>query len=472
MSKNKGFSLIEIIVAIVLVAMLFLCVTFSFRSLLSLNILSSKRDQSINLASTILEELSTVRYSDIDDSFRFTFPDDFDLSETVYSLNKKDSNDGSVLILDNIKYGINSYQAVVDFTYGIDDKGVGAEINRYNFPKLSNFGGEDSIIVSTESEIDKFSVNDLGGYDYDTGGYKIQDGYLTYDEEILNNILDSHRNYCDKLYQEAKNTVLAYNETEEGQKNPKPLPNPDDYKTNVTVEKMKKENSQGYKLLKRTLVLDILNSGNSQLFFANLTYDFSIDESIRYMNYLKSIGDLGSAINSFIDVNDTYNYEVNIYNNFNITNLNNLVIVHTESDCALDYIVINNKTKNLQAGDKKFNLFIYDNSTKNEEKYVQGKKLDSSNITDLSGIKINQSFADKVITCYSNNTKDLAYLNGTGKVIIPDNYGVIGNKKEEVRMYRAIVTIKSNDFTNSVDKDGNINEVRKVYYSSSCNILD
>lgn len=460
-NSNKGFSLIEVIVSIVLISVLFICITFSFNAILSLDILSNKRDQSVNLTSTILEQLSIVEYSNIDENFKFKFPNDVDISEISYTLNRS-SEDNSVnsLYMDNIKCGLNSYNVTIDFEYGTKDSGVGAEINRYKMPKIKNFGGKDSIIICTESEINKFNVNDLGGYTFKDGGYKINDDYISYDMEILNNFYLSHINYCDKLYTKEYNRVVSYNM--EHPDSPLPLPSKDDYFTNVTAEKLRKQNiPSDIKLIDRKLVIDILNAGSYQTFNCKLVYTLDLDESVRYIDYLKNSGDISNKIDSFLG-DDKDSYEVDIYNNFNIENLNNLVIVHTDSLCSLDNISINNLTSNLQAGDKKFDLFLYDDTIKSESydgSYIQGEKLETTNETSLYKIEVNQDLAEKVITCHSNNDKDIGLLNGTGRVIIPDNFGAVGDKDNEIRCYKAVVTIKNSSNN-------------KIYHTSSCNILN
>ena len=85
--------------------------------------------------------------------------------------------------------------------------------------------------------------------------------------------------------------------------------------------------------------------------------------------------------------------------------------------------------------------------------------METTNETSLYKIEVNQDLAEKVITCHSNNDKDIGLLNGTGRVIIPDNFGAIGDKDNEIRCYKAIVTVKSSN--NS-----------KIYHTSSCNILN
>ena len=66
--NDKGFSLVEVLVSMVVVSLLLICLVSAFRATRQLNSVASKRDQAINIASSIMEKLKGTEYETIANS--------------------------------------------------------------------------------------------------------------------------------------------------------------------------------------------------------------------------------------------------------------------------------------------------------------------------------------------------------------------------------------------------------------------
>lgn len=66
--NDKGFSLVEVLVSMVVVSLLLICLVSAFRATRQLNSVASKRDQAINIASSLMEKLKGTEYETIADN--------------------------------------------------------------------------------------------------------------------------------------------------------------------------------------------------------------------------------------------------------------------------------------------------------------------------------------------------------------------------------------------------------------------
>ena len=112
--QNSGFTLVEVIVATVISSILFAGLIFAYRSLWSVNSLSLQKDQGVNLATTLIEELSTKRFSTLnEEELGINIPNSFDLSNSTTDI--INNADGSKkIIITNIAGKSFDYNAIID----------------------------------------------------------------------------------------------------------------------------------------------------------------------------------------------------------------------------------------------------------------------------------------------------------------------------------------------------------------------
>ena len=162
--KDDGFSLIEVIVVMVVLALLVLGTTFTYQAISKMNNISAKKDFANQLSSSFLDQLSEYNYSDISSTSvetLFTYPSYIDASG-MYVTGYSKNADGSVrFTLNNLQGKLSEF--FVDFEILPSDYEL--NYNMVELPLIQFMSNEDTFVVNDKVDTTVWSITAEGEYE-------------------------------------------------------------------------------------------------------------------------------------------------------------------------------------------------------------------------------------------------------------------------------------------------------------------
>ena len=177
LKRNSGFSLIEVVVSMTILAVIFVSTMLAFQRLQKTNEASNDYQKGQSFGNTIMDSLSTLDYSDFEDyvSGKSTklLSDEYTIEESKETL---DGIELKVLYKDLI--------ANVKVNDKIEDENI-KNINTIQFPSIDSLNAEETYVVNLSGK----KAEDVN----------IRSGNDDYDKQALNYFLDANRAYIAEL---------------------------------------------------------------------------------------------------------------------------------------------------------------------------------------------------------------------------------------------------------------------------------
>lgn len=175
--RNSGFSLIEVVVSMTILSIIFVSTMLAFQRLQKTNEASNEYQKGQSFGNTIMDSLSTLDYSDIEDyvSGKSTklLSDEYTIEESKETL---DGIELKVLYKDLI--------ANVKVNDKIEDENI-KNINTIQFPSIDSLNAEETYVVNLSGK----KAEDVN----------VKSGNDDYDKQALNYFLDANRAYIAEL---------------------------------------------------------------------------------------------------------------------------------------------------------------------------------------------------------------------------------------------------------------------------------
>lgn len=329
--NDKGFSLVEVLISMVVVSLLLICLVSAFRATRQLNSVASKRDQAINIASSLMEQLKGKEYETFekDDNLNslFKFPKYYDTQNMTVV---KNVSSNPTYTISGIEGNLSDYKVTLELfpdTY--------SDENNVKFPAFESLN-EDSTVI-----IDTYGMNlvyDKNGDDYvqDSDGYKYNYSESgSWDNLMLLEFKDRNEAYIDKIYQEKCDEIDAYNlaHVDSGiiLSYPEFGVEPYKYKTEDELKQ----------LIDKKYSINVEKHPNYDIISSNIVYKMkdSLAPSI-----------IGA------DVDNTVTYDIIRSNTYE--KVKNVYFLYNESFCDTDTIEVQNGVDNDSSSSADFNLFV------------------------------------------------------------------------------------------------------------------
>ena len=175
--RNSGFSLIEVVVSMTIISIIFVSTMLVFQRLQKTNEASNEYQKGQSFGNTIMDSLSTLDYSDIEDyvSGKSTklLSDEYTIEESKETL---DGIELKVLYKDLI--------ANVTVNDKIEDENI-KNINTIQFPSIDSLNAEETYVVNLSGK----RAEDVN----------VKSGNDDYDKQALNYFLDANKAYIAEL---------------------------------------------------------------------------------------------------------------------------------------------------------------------------------------------------------------------------------------------------------------------------------
>ena len=175
--RNSGFSLIEVVVSMTIISIIFVSTMLMFQRLQKTNEASNEYQKGQSFGNTIMDSLSTLDYSDIEDyvSGKSTklLSDEYTIEESKETL---DGIELKVLYKDLI--------ANVTVNDKIEDENI-KNINTIQFPSIDSLNAEETYVVNLSGK----KAEDIN----------VKSGNDDYDKQALNYFLDANKAYIAEL---------------------------------------------------------------------------------------------------------------------------------------------------------------------------------------------------------------------------------------------------------------------------------
>lgn len=196
--NDKGFSLVEVLITMVVVSLLMICLVSAFRATRQLNSVASKRDQAINIASSLMEKLKGVEYESISDNENAVFsllaenefePFDFTTASIV-----KESALNPTYTISGIEGNLSNYKVTLElFPDNYSDE------NNVKFPVFESLNEADTIMLDTYGMNLVFNKNDEN-YIKEADEYKYSYSDInSWDNLALMEFKDRNKAYINKI---------------------------------------------------------------------------------------------------------------------------------------------------------------------------------------------------------------------------------------------------------------------------------
>lgn len=196
--NDKGFSLVEVLISMIVVSLLLICLVSAFRATRQLNSVASKRDQAINIASSLMEKLKGVEYESISDNENAVFsllvenefePFDFSTASIV-----KESALNPTYTISGIEGNLSNYKVTLElFPDSYSDE------NNVKFPIFESLNEADTMMLDTYGMNLVFNKNDEN-YIKETDEYKYSySDTNSWDNLALMEFEDRNKAYINKI---------------------------------------------------------------------------------------------------------------------------------------------------------------------------------------------------------------------------------------------------------------------------------
>lgn len=426
--QNSGFTLVEVIVATVISSILFAGLIFAYRSLWSVNSLSLKKDQGVNLATTLIEELSTKRFSTLnEEELGINIPNSFDLSNSTTDI--INNADGSKkIIITNIAGKSFDYNAIIDVK-----PSDYIEENKLQFPDVRYLDDTHNCVLAYNSEANKFKMTD-DIYDKGLENEYLRDFEHYYDRMAFQSFLNKHLSYVNSIYVDEYSRILTYNSLHPD--NELPLPKIDDY-TSILNE----DNFIGYfkDIVSRSTYIEIYNNRDFINVTAELVYTLDDNKAQDLVDLINS-----STILNIDNLTGSYGNEESIYllRDSTYYDMKSIIVEYEPSICFEDNFYINSSTSNLLYGDKEFDLYFYVS-----EKYTDFNKTQKYKHAVLNEFNLVQDLPAKLVNVWTNSPeiRDTLITCGTLQSV---NLATTKKADATARMYSVEIAIEDLSGTN------------------------
>ena len=176
---NNGFTLVEVLVAVVILAILIIGATFSFNMINKTNNIASRSEQAMQLSNSILEQIGIYKFSSITEETcdsLFVIPSYYDSSEMSVTYEDIDDNNKHMTLWD-IKGNVSEFN--VDIQMSADTY---TDVNSEEFPIISYLNNANICVINPcvetaifesdadgnyffNEEDDKYNFSDVNSYD-------------------------------------------------------------------------------------------------------------------------------------------------------------------------------------------------------------------------------------------------------------------------------------------------------------------
>lgn len=445
-TDNRGATLLEVIVATVLLGIMVVAGMNAFGVARQTNNISNKYLQAENLATTILEESANLDFDYLSsgaDSWYLDpsstecvihIPDNMS-TDNSWSISSEDnSGNGEV---DSITLEINDVKgnkASYDVTLQLNDIPYDSNYNKKQFVKLDTISSDNTCIIDSVGATNIYNTDgDNFIYEYTTDGLKyfIQNSSYSYDKQAVDHFSELNSSYITRKWREECERIDAFNEAhkDEGIWIDYPILGEGAY-TLATDEEIQAH------LLKTTEV-DVFTNSLFTFVSAKLSYELvqntgsgwvSIIEDENYMlNPLRVKDYTVTSSKKYIDLKNLY-----------------LMYVELSDKWYNEKIVVNNGTNAFNSAE--FNLYLIKQPFNSEGDLIQViGYVDPENTVPFyraTDTEIRSLSPSKGITIYTNTdmNSSSAGIADTVKVLFTDKVHLLHDKY--TRLFDASITVR------------------------------
>jgi prepilin-type N-terminal cleavage/methylation domain-containing protein len=465
--KNKGFTLIEVLVSSVIISILLVSLVTAFAAVRKVNTVSAKQDTAISLSTTLLEKLKASSYDEITGdtymsllnigtlgSFKYTGDVDSKTSEPINWGSYSDDTSTKHIVLDNIESDLAYYKVYIDITPSDDNN-----YNTYNFPELGDIASSSAVIIDTKTMTASYLINDDGSYQQNDDWSYSAEYDTSYDNLVLQDLKDRNNDYLNKLYSEVCKSLDKQKEeymiehgiiddgTEKGKTSLKEVEAMFKYpEFGVDAPFILKTDDELKEMVTRTMTIytGTYNNGYKQL---DCKLEYTLDEGLEDI-----FGD------DYLDVEDT-NLKYEIYSSKYLSDLTDLYIIYEDtifakSESQRNIIKLTNG--NSPETSLSYNLYFmieddYNKSTINNYRvYINNLWKNPVHNTSLSNLSFTYSQGSPTNTLVSIYTNyDLFYTAGTAILDQTINRGSSYQQADAyTRLYDITLTVEDSDGAN------------------------
>lgn len=175
--RNSGFSLIEVVVSMTILSIIFVSTMLAFQRLQKTNEASNEYQKGQSFGNTIMDSLSTLDYSDIED---------YVIGKSTKLLSDEYTIEESKETLDGIELKVLYKDLIANVTVNdkIEDENI-KNINTIQFPSIDSLNAEETYVVNLSGK----RAEDVN----------VKSGNDDYDKQALNYFLDANRAYIAEL---------------------------------------------------------------------------------------------------------------------------------------------------------------------------------------------------------------------------------------------------------------------------------
>ena len=135
--KNRGYTLSEVVVAMIVLSVTFIGVFTAFMAIRKVNAVSRVGQTEMNIATSVIESFHDINYEAIDEDMDFRLPSNLSYTKDDNLVSYSDITDSKIFRLENINGTVSKFD--IDITATPVDKGENFEIFN-NFKVLSDSG--------------------------------------------------------------------------------------------------------------------------------------------------------------------------------------------------------------------------------------------------------------------------------------------------------------------------------------------
>lgn len=409
MRNDKGFTLVEVVVCSIIIALLTISLVIAFSSIRQVNKSSSDIDAAVSLSDTIIEKMRTIKYDDITEaklSSKLTLPSEY----TGYSCSNVSVRENSKSFeINNIVYDLSNLNAKITVSPADNS------INEANFTSIGDIASSTSCIIDSRSTTNLYRADFLKNED---GSYKDSTA-LSYDNLTVQDLMIQNNQYLEAKY----NDLASKTDGE-------------DIPLWGTGEFVLATEDEIYQSLYKTT--DVTFTKDGAMFTVNA-----------YVNYKINREDLFGQ--------STITKQYKLIDNKKFKSLTDLYIIYENTKCVSDTLTIYNgaKNKNGEAIDNavELNLFFIIPNKYTSDYVTINKSLGNYTAIVPANLVINNLVQrdpnPKLVTCYTN-VKNLSLGSCVANIITNNRV----NKEEDkrTRLYDVTIDIEDSSGANVCSK--------------------
>lgn len=400
---NKGFTLVEVVVCTVIISLMLAGLVMAFMSVRKVNYTASKQDVALDLASSMLESLRGVAYTDI--GTVDLLPD----ADSTFL----DNDTEKVWIYRNIDRGSGVFKATLAVTPSSKD------INDAQFPNVLDIAKDSTVVIDTKTMTTIYGKDEYDKYIRQADNSFEADHSNSYDALTLYELVDMNVEYISGLYEERCREIDEQNELYGGVIIPYP---PFGSEAVYGVDEFAFiPEDEILKLVDRELRVYTGNTNTYKEIDCSLIYTMSGVDCERIFGQSKE-------------------FEYRIYSSKYLNELDNLYILYEPTDFNKDSVtVVNGNTADETLV---YNLFFIVGNTYNKA-YANSGIYMADNIQNLEFDYTQASSIDKQVILYTN----YEFIT-PGIYITKKSYNMYESLDARTRLYDVSITIEDENGTN------------------------